>query len=60
MLGDFVGVFFQDAQIPGAWSLRAINFVQRHQCLWVLSIELATCHPSGDRNFEVASTFLKM
>ena len=59
ILGDFLGVFFQDAQIPDVRSLGRINFVRRRQCLWVLSMDLASCHPSGGRNFEVASTFLK-
>ena len=52
-------LFFQDAQIPGVGSLGRINFERRHQCLWVLSMDLASCHPSGGMNFEVASTFLK-
>ena len=59
ILGDFFGVFFRDAQIMGVRSLGRINFVQRRQCLWVLSMDLASCHPSGGRNFEVASTFLE-
>ena len=59
ILGDFLGVFFQDAQIPGVRSLGGINFERWRQCLWVLSVDLASCHPSGGRKFEVASTFLK-
>ena len=54
-----LGVFFQDAQIPGVRSLGRINFVWRRQCLWVLSMDLTSYHPSGGRKFEVASTFLK-
>ena len=59
ILGDFLGVFFQDAQIPGVRSLGRKKFVRRLQCLSVLSMDLASCHPSGGRNFEMASTFLK-
>ena len=59
ILGDFFGVFLQNAQIPGVRSLGRINFLRRRQCLWVLSIDRASCHPSGGRNFEVASTILK-
>ncbi len=59
ILCAFLGVFFQDAQIPGVRSLGRINFLRWRQCLWVLSMDLASCHPSGSRNFEVASTFSK-
>ena len=59
ILGDFLGLFFQDSQIPDVRSLGRINLVRRRQCLCVLSMDLAPCHPSGDRNFEMASTFLK-
>ena len=57
--GWFFNVFFQDAQVPGVRSLGRINFVWRRQCLCVLSMNRASCHPSGGRNFEVASSFLK-
>ena len=59
ILGDFLGAFFQDTQIPDVRSLGQINIVRRRQCLWVLSTDLVSCYPSGGRNFEVASTFLK-
>ena len=59
MLGDVLGVLFQDAKIPGARSHGRKNFVRRLQYLCVLSTYLASCRPSGGRNFEVALTFLK-
>ena len=60
ILGDFFFcVFFQGAQIPGVRSLGRVNFVWRSQCLWVLSMDLGSCRPSGGRNFQVASAFLK-
>ena len=59
ILGDFLGVFFQAARIQGVRSLRGINLVWRRQCLWVLSMDLTSYHPSGGRNFEVTSTILK-
>ena len=54
-----LGVFFRDVQITGVRSLGRINFVRRRQSLWLLSMDLASYHPSGGRNFEVASAFLK-
>ena len=47
--GDFFGVFFQNAQIPVVRSPGRINFERRRQCLWVLSMDLASCHPSGGK-----------
>ena len=35
-----LGVFFQDAQIPGVRSLGRINILRRRQCLWVFSMDL--------------------
>jgi hypothetical protein len=35
------------------------KFVRRLQYLCVLSMQFASCHPSGGRNFAVAFTFLK-
>jgi hypothetical protein len=59
VLGDYLGVFSRDAEIPGVRSLGRINFVRRRQCLWVLNMDRASCHRSGGRKFEVASTILK-
>jgi hypothetical protein len=28
-------------------------------CMWVVTVELASCHPSGGWNFEVVPRFLK-
>jgi hypothetical protein len=48
------------AQIPGARSPWRLNcFHGRIAHLWVLSKELAPCHPSGAQNFEVAPRFFK-
>ena len=44
MLGNVLGVDWQDAQIPGARLLGRINFVGRRQFLYVLSMNLASCH----------------
>jgi len=36
-----------------------LNFVRLHLILWLLSIQLAACHPSGSENFAVTSIFLE-
>ena len=40
--------YARGAQIPGTKSLCRLSFVRwRQMCVWVLSMELASCHPFG-------------
>ena len=51
-----LGVFFQDAEIPGAQDNKFCTAT-----LVLMDSQYGSCfmYPSGGRNFEVASTFLK-
>jgi hypothetical protein len=50
-----VTVLIRDAQIPGVRSILS----RGAQYLRALSMELASCHPPGAWNYEVASIFLE-
>jgi len=47
------------SQIPGTRSTRQLILFGGFQYLWVLSIAVASCHPSGIQNFNVAPRFLE-
>lgn len=52
-------IYNRGSQILGTRSPRQLILFGGFQYLWVLSIALASCHPSGIQNFNVAPRFLE-
>ena len=57
-IGRCLGCIIPRCANPGRQVARANKFCTATPVFVVLSMYLASCHPSGGRNFEVASTFL--
>jgi hypothetical protein len=52
-------IYNRGSQILGTRSPRQLILFGEFQYLWVLSIALASCHPSGIQNFNRLLDFLK-